>query len=233
MVVACRRWVTLVPTRSHAEQVRWIVRRRGVLTSNLGYEACALVRLRRGAVAPDLELLFAPAPFLERPVKQHAVTVGVVLLQPVSTGAITLGSPNPLVAPVIQPRYLSDRGGTDLRLLVRGMKLARRVLATSPLAEYCGTPIEPPASVESDSALAMYVRRRADTFHHPVGTCRMGSGADAVVDPELRVRGVERLRVADASIMPRIVRGHVNAPSIMIGEKAADLILSSREPATI
>ena len=129
---------------------------------------------------------------------------------------------------MIEPRYLSDPSGVDLRLMVEGVKLARRVLATPPLADYVGAAIEPEAGTDGDSALAAFVRAQAETLYHPVGTCRMGMDDGAVVDPRLCVRGVERLRVADASVMPRIVRGHTNAPAIMIGEKAADLILSAR-----
>ena len=230
IVVECRRPVTLVAADSFGKFLRWLLFRRGMLTSNVG-EACALVKLGLGASAPDIELIFAPAPYIDHGfVKEsrHALTVGVILLQPESVGAITLRSADPFMAPMIEPHYLSDPSGADLRLMVEGVKLARRVLATPPLADYVGAAIEPEAGTDGDSALSAFVRAQAETLYHPVGTCRMGTDAGAVVDPRLLVRGVERLRVADASVMPRIVRGHTNAPAIMIGEKAADLILSAR-----
>ena len=113
--------------------------------------------------------------------------------------------------------------------MVEGVKLARKVFATPPLADYVGDPIEPGAGGGTDAELAAFIRARAETLYHPVGTCRMGTDAAAVVTPDLCVRGVERLRVADASIMPRIVRGHTNAPAIMVGERASDLIMSARD----
>ena len=227
VAVECRLPVTLAGAESFAQLARWLCLRRGLLTSNVA-EACALVRIGAGAPAPDVELIFAPAAFLDHgfvKVPQHAMTIGVVLLQPRSAGTIALRSADPMAPPLIQPRYLSDPGGEDLRLLVAGLKLARRVLGTAPLAQHTGSPIEPAAGIESDDALATFVRARSQTLYHPVGTCRMGSDPGAVVDPELRVRGVERLRVIDASVMPRIVRGHTNAPTMMIAEKAAALLM--------
>jgi choline dehydrogenase len=230
IVVESRTPVTLAAAESAAHLARWLFLRRGPLTSNVA-EALALVRVGAGASAADVELIFAPAAFIEHgfvKVPQHAMTIGVVLLQPRSAGSITLRSVDPVAPPLIQPRYLSDPGGADLRLLVAGMKLARRVFATAPLAEHVGAPIAPERGVESDEALAAYVRTTSQTLYHPVGTCRMGSDPGAVVDPELRVRGVDNLRVADASVMPRIVRGHTNAPTIMIAEKAAAMLLGER-----
>jgi choline dehydrogenase len=229
VVVECRQPVTLLAADSLGQLARWLLRRRGLLTSNVG-EACALVRVTADAPAPDIELIFAPAPYIDHgfvKLPRHAITIGVVLLQPESSGVIRLASADPFSAPVIEARYLSDAGGNDLRLLVAGVKLARTVLATSPLAEYAGAPIEPVAGTDTDAQIAAFVRAEAETLYHPVGTCRMGTDAGAVVDPELRVRGVERLRVADASVMPRLIRGHTNAAAIMIGEKASDLIRAS------
>ncbi len=230
VVVACRRPVTLAAAETPWQLARWLLFRRGMLTSNIG-EACALIRCAQEARAPDIELIFAPVAYINHGLVKHpghAITIGVILLQPESVGSITLRSSDPFAAPLIEPRYLSDPAGADLRLMVDGVKLARRVMATPPLADYVGDPIAPAAGSETDAELAAFVRAQAETLYHPIGTCRMGTDAAAVVTPDLCVRGVERLRVADASIMPRIVRGHTNAPAIMIGEKASDLILSVR-----
>ncbi len=232
VVVSCPRPVTLFTAESIANLLRFLLLKRGQLTSNVG-EAVAFVRLAAGAPAPDVELIFAPVPFLDHGLEKptcHGISIGVVLLQPKSRGAITLQSADPLAPPLIQPRYLSDPGGEDLRLLVEGLKLARRVIRTPPLSDFAGDPIEPGPGVESDADLARFVREQVETLYHPVGTCRMGSDPAAVVDAELRVRGVTGLRVADASVFPRIIRGHTNAPAILVGEKAADLI-RGRAPA--
>ena len=122
----------------------------------------------------------------------------------------------------IQPNYLADED--DVTSLVRGLRILRRILATEPFASCLEAEHRPGADVDGDEALARYVRETASTVYHPVGTCRMGSDAMSVVDARLRVHGIAGLRVADASIMPAIPSGNTNAPTIMIGEKAADMI---------
>ena len=226
MVAECREPITLAKAESLVNLFRWLVSGRGMLTSNVG-EACAFVRLGPGASAPDVELIFAPVACIDHglvKLERHGLTVAPVLLQPRSAGMISLASRDPLAPPVIEPRYLSDADGMDLKLLVEGVKLAQRILATPPLAGYVGATITPAAGGRSDAALAAFVREKAETLYHPVGTCRMGPDALAVVDSELRVRGLRALRVADASVMPQIIRGHTHAPAVMIGEKAADLL---------
>jgi choline dehydrogenase len=164
-------------------------------------------------------------PFLDHGQTQppgHGLTVGVVLLQPASRGEITLASADPAAAPGIDPGYLSD--DADLHTLVAGLAEARRVLATPALAPHVGKPMRPERWPETDTETEELVRRFCETLYHPVGTCRMGTDDSSVVDERLRVRGVDGLRVADASVMPRINRGHTNAPTIMIAERAADLI---------
>jgi choline dehydrogenase len=181
-------------------------------------------------LAPDLELVFAPVPFIDHglvPPPGHGLTIGAVALQPRSHGAITLRSSDPLQAPRIQPNYLSDDTGEDLHVLVEGMKLARRIFDMPAFTRYAADPIEPATRADTDEAIVEHVREQAETLYHPVGTCKMGTDHRAVVDPQLRVRGVEGLRVVDASVMPVIPRGHTNASTIMIAEKAADLIRSS------
>ena len=225
-IVECNEPVTLAAAESVRNVGRFLVSGRGMLTSNIA-EAAAFVRTRDGLPAPDLELVFAPVTFLDHglePPTDHGLTIGAVALQPHSAGMLTLASADPSVAPIIDPAYLSDRGGEDLRVLVEGMRRAREIFAAPAFARYAGKPTYPSPAPIDDAEAADHVRRYAESLYHPVGTCMMGRGRDAVVDPDLRVHGVERLRVVDASVMPTIPRGHTHASTVMIAEKASDLI---------
>ena len=151
------------------------------------------------------------------------------LLQPDSRGDIRLASADPAEPPVIDPGYLTAE--SDLRGLVAGLRIAERLCDTAALRPYIGAPMAPWPGKVDDAKLATFIREHAQTAYHPVGTCRMGSDDAAVVDCELRVRGLDGLRVVDASVMPRIIRGHTHAPTVMIAERAADLIrASNHEP---
>ncbi|MBV9463236.1 MAG: choline dehydrogenase, partial [Verrucomicrobiae bacterium] len=163
---------------------------------------------------------------LEAP-REHGFSIGPVLLQPKSMGAVRLRSGNPAHAPAIDPNYLSDPGGEDLRAMIAGVHWARRVAMSRAFDPFRGDEIEPGSDRLSDVEIEQFIRDRAQTFYHGVGTCKMGTDSMAVVDPELRVRGVEGLRVVDASVMPRIIRAHTYAATVMIAEKAADTILRS------
>jgi choline dehydrogenase-like flavoprotein len=146
------------------------------------------------------------------------------LIYPRSSGEVRLHSADPMAAPLIDPRYFSDPA--DLEHLVAGVKLSREIAATEPLASMLGAEVYPGPNAKTDDDLREYVRIASQTIFHPTGTCKMGTDAMAVVDPALRVHGLRGLRVADASIMPRIVGGNTNAPTIMIAEKCADLALA-------
>ncbi|MEX0992748.1 MAG: GMC family oxidoreductase N-terminal domain-containing protein [Solirubrobacterales bacterium] len=220
---------TLVSAESPRSILRYLLFRRGPLTSNVG-EGCAFVRVNSDAPAPDIELVFAPVPFMEHGLQEppdHGMTIGPILLQPESVGEITLRSADPLEPPVIQPRYLSDPAGHDMATMVEGTKLARKLFASKPFERYGGKELWPGPEAQSDEEFAAAVRKYTQTLYHPVGTCRMGTDDGAVVDPELRVRGVEGLRVVDASVMPRLNRGHTHAPTVMIAERAAELIAAA------
>jgi len=217
---------TLASAESLRNIVRWALRGKGPLTSNLG-EAVAFVRTRPNLAAPDLELLLAPVLFEDEGLTQpteHGLTVAVVLLRPRSVGTVLARSVDPAVTPVIDPRYLSDPDGEDEATLLHGLRLARRVLAEEPLASFTDGEILPGEDARTDDDLRAHLRALSQTLYHPAGTCRMGSDAESVVDPELRVRGVDRLRVVDASIMPTLPRGHTNWPTVMIAERAAGFV---------
>ncbi|HEY7488171.1 MAG TPA: GMC family oxidoreductase N-terminal domain-containing protein [Streptosporangiaceae bacterium] len=223
-IVHCPKPVTLASAESLRNLGRFLLFKSGPLTSNVG-EAVAFISTDPDQEAPDIELIFAPAPYIEHGLVEppgHGVTIGAVLLHPESRGRITLAGTDPGTAPQIDPGYLT--AGSDLRRLIAGLRFAERLLATDALRPYAGEPMDPWPGEVDDETLARYVRERSETLYHPVGTCRMGADDDSVVDPTLKVRGVEGLRVADVSIMPVINRGHTHAPAIMIGEKAADLI---------
>jgi choline dehydrogenase len=156
------------------------------------------------------------------------ITITVSLVQPQSRGEIRLRSADPMAAPIIGGNYLQEQA--DVTALVRGVHLARWFGEAEAYDHLRADEVEPGVAVKSDADLAGFVRRAADTMYHPAGTCKMGPAGDrlAVVDASLRVRGVEGLRVADASIMPEVVNATTNAACVMIGEKASDLLLSGR-----
>ncbi|MGA9322561.1 MAG: GMC oxidoreductase, partial [Xanthobacteraceae bacterium] len=196
-------------------------------TSNVA-EAGAFAMSGLGAATPDIQYHFIPAQVVD-----HARTImdgdGVTLhsccLRPQSRGEIRLASSDPLAPPIMDPNYLA--AGYDLKILIDGLRKGREILAAPAFKPWLQEERIPGAAVQSDAELEDFIRASAETEYHPVGTCKMGSDAMAVVDEALRVRGVERLRVIDASIMPTVVSGNTNAPVIMIAEKAADMMLAA------
>ncbi|RCW44502.1 choline dehydrogenase-like flavoprotein [Halopolyspora algeriensis] len=217
---------TMFAAESPRQLLRYLTTRRGMLASNVA-EAYGFVRTDPALQHPDIEIVFVPVPFLAEGLaapSQHGVTAVAVLLRPESRGTVRLGSADPLAPAKVDPRYLTDPQGTDRRTLEDGMRIVERVLATPPLADHVGELLQPAGELGTAEARSAAIEQHSQTLYHPTSTCRMGRDADSVVDPELRVRGVERLRIADASVMPTVIRGHTNAPSIVIGERAADLI---------
>jgi choline dehydrogenase-like flavoprotein len=204
--------------------LEWILRRSGPLTSTVA-EAFAFVRSRPGLPAPDLQFHFAPAYFADNGFEEfdgHAFTSGPVLVSTKSRGNLRLRSSDPLDKPRILTNTLAEP--EDMASLVAGVKLARQIASTGPLAEAAAREIYPGPGVDDDADIEAFVRQHVDLLYHPVGTCKMGTDDAAVLDPQLRVRGIDGLRVVDASVMPQIPGGNTNAPTIMIAERAADLI---------
>ena len=206
----------------------WRRQRTGLLTTNFG-EAGGFIKSQPSEAIPDLQLHFVIGKLVDhgrKTVFGLGYSCHVCLLRPKSYGSVTLASSDPLAAPVIDPNFLAERDDVDR--LVRGFKLVRKILAQPALADQGGQESAASASAQTDAQIEQFIRNHADTIYHPVGTCRMGSGPLDVVDAELRVHGVQGLRVVDASIMPRIVGGNTNAPTIMIAEKAADMVKSTQ-----
>ena len=160
------------------------------------------------------------------PPSQDGVTVAAVLLQPRSVGEVRLSSADHRAPPEIDPRYLSDPEGHDARVLLAGVELARRVLGAQPLARHVTGELLP-APTSSTRSMRAHLRGRSQTLYHPVGTCRMGFDDDAVVTPDLRLRGLASIRIVDASVIPALPRGHTNWPTVMVAERAAQLMRSA------
>ncbi|MET0812855.1 MAG: GMC family oxidoreductase N-terminal domain-containing protein [Microbacterium sp.] len=230
---------TLFGAERLLELARYLTRRTGMLTSNVG-EGCGFLRTavadRSGMAGdlPDIEIIFAPVPYVGEglvPTPAEGITVGAILLRPHSRGTIRLASPDPFSKPLIDPRYLTDPDGLDEQTMLAGLAACERIIDTDALrAVTTGGWIQPEGgeSMTATERAEMSLHRYSHTLYHPVGTARMGMDAASVVDPELRVRGVSGLRVADASVMPSLIRGHTNAPAIVIGEVAADLLAPVR-----
>ncbi|MCO7623074.1 choline dehydrogenase [Pseudomonas guariconensis] len=226
----CKQPVSIYPwTRAPGKWLigaRWFASHDGLAASN-HFEAGAFIRSRAGVEFPDLQLTFMPLavqPGSVDLVPEHAFQVHIDLMRPTSLGSVSLTSADPHQAPRILFNYLtSERDRADMRA---GARLVREILAQPAMRAYAGDELVPGADQVSDAQLDAWARRVTETGYHASGTCKMGPAGDpeAVVDPQLRVHGLRGLRVVDASIMPQIVSGNTNAPTVMIAEKASDLI---------
>ena len=210
-----------------ASPFQYLFQRKGPWTTNT-VESGGFVRSRPGLEQPDLQIILGPQYMnqRQRPIPHgHGFSFHISLLQPKSRGRLELASADPAAKPRLYGHFLSDGGGEDLEGLVRGMKIVRRLVHAPAMAAYLGEENFPGPKVATDDEMRQFTRDTLGTTFHPAGTCKMGRDRMAVVDPELKVRGIEGLRVVDASVMPNVISGNTNAPVIMIAEKAADLIL--------
>lgn len=204
--------------------------RKGLVTSNVA-EAGGFIKSRPDLDRPDLQLHFCISPVDDHGRKRHfkrGFAIHVCVLRPKSRGTVKLASADPRQAPLIDPAFLSHPD--DMTDLVNGIRCVHRILEAPSLKPFDITPVYDTPQ-DDDATLQRYIRQRSDTIYHPVGTCRMGADDGAVVDPSLRVRGVEGLRVADASIMPTLISGNTQAPAAMIGQRGADMILHALKEA--
>lgn len=205
--------------------IDYIINRVGFLASNVN-EATIFSRSLPGLDRPDIQLGFTPALRTSTGRKVtygHGISMNASILRPKSRGTIGISDADSFSTPVIDPNFFSVED--DLDTMVRAVKFGRQIMGNPAFDPYRGEELKPGKDVQTDEQYAQYVRDNSATVYHPVGTCAMGVGEDAVVDPELRVKGLQVLRVVDASVMPRLVGGNTNAPTMMIAEKASDIIL--------
>ncbi len=205
--------------------LQYLLFKTGPVASNVT-EACCFVNVDDMEAEPNLQMHFVPIVFLDmgsETISRAGATINPCVVKPRSRGELRLKSADPKDHPIMDPRYLSDP--EDLRISVKGLNMARDILAQPSFSEYLEKEEAfPGKNMTQEVELANYVKERGKTVYHPVGTCRMGKDDLAVVDPELRVRGVRHLRVVDNSVMPSLISGNTNATAIMIGEKAADML---------
>ncbi len=225
LVFSTSRTDTFKNAESISNLLRYLLFRKGMLASN-AVEAIAFAQSSRAVEpAPDIELIFVPFEWRGQglqPPQRHAFTIAPVVAKPKSRGTVTVASPRPGENPVIDFNLLADAEAQDMQIMLEGIRLARKVAGAAPLGGVSMGEVDP--GPLSDAALSDWIHRNVQTVYHPTSTCRMGSDPGSVVDPQLRVRGIGGLWIADASVMPSVPRGHPNAVVAMIAERAAALI---------
>jgi choline dehydrogenase len=227
----CTEAITYDKTNDIAIALEFFFKRTGIGTSNIA-ETGGFLRSRFAEDERcDMQFHFVPAMLDDHgrnKLEGHGYTLHACMLHPKSRGTLRLKSTDPRQPIAIHANYLSDAGGYDLKMLVEATRISHSIFAQGPFDKYRGSEIFPAVDIADDRAVEAFIRRKAETVYHPVGTCRMGTDAGAVVDSELRVHGIDGLRVVDASVMPDVPSGNTNAPTIMIAERASDLILGKR-----
>jgi choline dehydrogenase len=211
------------------EGIRFFVEGRGALTFGVS-SAQVFTHSREGLASPDIQLLFSPASYdpqkfgaLE---KEPGMTIACSIARPESRGTIMAQSSNPKEYPIIRPNYMSAEN--DVRVVVEGVRQARKIFSQPAFQPYSVGETLPGREIQSDDEITEFARQTGNTIYHPVGVCKMGPEDDkmAVVDPQLRVRGIQGLRVIDASVMPAVTTANTNSTAIMIGEKGSDMLLA-------
>ncbi len=206
--------------------LQYFARRTGILTLGTGL-VHGFVRTRPELATPDVQYFFMHASYANAAVRKldnaPGMTMGVTGLRPTSQGSIHVRSKDPMTGPAIRPNFLDP--AQDRETLIDGMKIARRIFGRNALSHYIDHEMSPGSAVQTDEQWLQFARENGQTIYHPMGTCRMGSDPDAVVDPRLRFRGLDGLRIVDASVMPAMVSGNIQAAVMMIAERGSDLIL--------
>lgn len=224
VIWSTRETTDLVDASTPLGLLRWQLTKRGPLASNVG-EGGGFMSTTGDADVPDMQFHVAPTLFYDNGLREPTVpgfTSAATLVDPASRGRLRLRSAHPQWRPELDPAYYSDPA--DMTATVAGMRALIEIGRSGPLAGYLDKPFLPAGMDLDDDGLAEHARAWMQTLYHPVGTCAMGTGERAVVDPQLRVRGVDGLRVVDASVMPTVPRGNTNAPTVMLAEKAADAV---------
>jgi choline dehydrogenase len=217
------------PIRATAALIQYALFKTGPTLSN-GLEAMAFFKTRRELEYPDVQYHMLNLLYEDhgrKVIQQHGFMASANISRPRSRGSVRIASSDPLVAPLIDPNYFADP--EDMRTARAALRLARELISMPAFDEFRGPEYAPGVGVQSDSDLDEFIRDTALSIYHAVGTCRMGTDPMAVVDPQLRVHGVDNLRVVDASVMPTIVSANTNAAAMMIGERAADFILCPQD----
>jgi choline dehydrogenase len=221
-LVHCRQPITYDQISEFRAGLRYLLGRKGPASSNIAEAGGFIVSRHATDDRPDIQMHFVPA-FLDdhgrNTLPGHGMTIHACVLRPESRGELTLQAADPLAAPLLQPNYLTRE--YDRQLMLECVRLSREIFSQEAFGPFIGEELHPGVDAQSDEALLAFIRRRAETIYHPVGTCKMGVDEMAVVDPQLRVHGLEALSVVDASIMPTLISGNTNAPAIMIAEKFA------------
>jgi choline dehydrogenase-like flavoprotein len=210
------------------EVFKYLNNKTGILTSAIA-ESGGFIKSQPNMTRPDLQLHFIPAAMDDhgrntKMLCNYGISLHTCLLRPKSRGSVSLYGKNPNLHPKIHLNMLSDE--SDQKTMIQAVKIARNILSQTPLANNNGKEIIPSAKVQSDSEILQFLQEKANTIYHPVGTCKMGNDDMAVVDDTLKVHGINKLRVIDASVIPTLISGNTNAPTIMIAAKAADMILA-------
>jgi choline dehydrogenase len=224
-LVRCRQPITYDHISEFRSGLRYLYDRRGPASSNIAEAGGFIVSRLATDDRPDIQMHFVPALLDDHGrniLPGHGMTIHACTLRPESRGELTLSSANPFAAPLLQPNYLAHE--YDRQMMLECARLARSIFSQQAFRPFAGDELHPGSDTQSDEALFEFIRRKAETIYHPVGTCKMGVDELAVVDPELNVRGLEGLSVVDASIMPTLVSGNTNAPAIMIAEKFAAML---------